>query len=118
VPVTPVVIGRPVQLVNTPDVGVPKAGVVSVGLTARTYAPVPVGVAVVPVPPDVTGSAFTNIASVAARAGVTTDEEYTFALVTFVPSLYNIADILGGIATPVPVEFLTVIASAHSLSTM
>jgi hypothetical protein len=32
VPVTPVVRGRPVQLVNVPDEGVPKTGVVSVGL--------------------------------------------------------------------------------------
>lgn len=32
VPVTPVVKGRPVALVNTPEEGVPKAGVVIVGL--------------------------------------------------------------------------------------
>jgi hypothetical protein len=117
VPVVPVERGRPVHEVSTPAVGVPSAGVVKVGLVLRTTLPVPVLV-VTPVPPDVTGRAFTNTASVAANNGVTSDEEYTFALVTFVPSLYNIADILGGIATPVPVEFLTVIASAHALSTM
>jgi hypothetical protein len=31
-PLTPVVIGRPVQLVNVPDAGVPNTGVISVGL--------------------------------------------------------------------------------------
>tara|TARA_R110000868_G_scaffold398323_1_gene671465 strand:- start:2557 stop:2880 length:324 start_codon:yes stop_codon:yes gene_type:complete len=31
-PVTPVVSGRPVAFVNTPDAGVPKAGFVNVGL--------------------------------------------------------------------------------------
>lgn len=39
---TPVVSGRPVRLVATPDVGVPKRGVTSVGLVAKTAAPVPV----------------------------------------------------------------------------
>jgi hypothetical protein len=34
VPVTPVVNGRPVTLVITPDAGVPSAGVVSVGLVS------------------------------------------------------------------------------------
>tara|TARA_R110000772_G_scaffold1566_9_gene5377 strand:+ start:20225 stop:20818 length:594 start_codon:yes stop_codon:yes gene_type:complete len=112
-----VVIGRPVQLVRTPAVGVPNAGVVSVGLTARTTEPVPVAV-VEPVPPDVTGRAFSSIASVAASSGVTTDVEYTLALVMLTPLLYTIADIVGGIATPVPVAFLMVIASAHSFNTM
>jgi hypothetical protein len=73
---------------------------------------------VTPVPPDVTGSALINTASVAASSGVIIEVEYVLALVMFVPSLNNIADILGGTDTPVPVEFLTVIASAHSLSTM
>jgi hypothetical protein len=41
-PVTPVVNGRPVALVRTPDAGVPSAGVTSVGLVARTRFPVPV----------------------------------------------------------------------------
>jgi hypothetical protein len=35
-PVTPVDNGRPVQLVKTPDVGVPRIGVTSVGLVAFT----------------------------------------------------------------------------------
>ena len=42
VPVTPVVKGKPVALVNVADVGVPKRGVTSVGLVANTKAPVPV----------------------------------------------------------------------------
>jgi hypothetical protein len=42
VPVTPVVRGRPVKLVATPDVGVPSKGVTNVGLVAKTLAPVPV----------------------------------------------------------------------------
>lgn len=54
VPVTPVVKGKPVALVNTIAVGVPKAGVTSVGLVDKTTDPVPVLV-VTPVPPDATG---------------------------------------------------------------
>jgi hypothetical protein len=42
VPVTPVVRGRPVKLVATPDDGVPKAGVTKVGLVANTFEPEPV----------------------------------------------------------------------------
>lgn len=42
VPVTPDVSGNPVQFVSTPDVGVPSKGVTSVGLVAKTRAPVPV----------------------------------------------------------------------------
>ena len=42
VPVTPVVRGKPVALVNVTDDGVPSAGVVSVGLVARTIPPDPV----------------------------------------------------------------------------
>jgi hypothetical protein len=117
VPVTPVDSGRPVQLVSVPDVGVPSAGVVNAGLTARTTAPVPVAV-VTPVPPEVTGSALINTASVAARVGVTTEVEYTAALVIFVPSLNTTADIVGGTATPVPVAFFIVTASAQSFCTM
>ena len=41
-PVTPVVNGRPVKFVATPLVGVPKRGVTSVGLVAKTNDPVPV----------------------------------------------------------------------------
>ena len=54
VPVTPVVIGRPVQLVNTPEAGVPRAGVTRVGEVLKTVLPVPVEV-VTPVPPLATG---------------------------------------------------------------
>jgi hypothetical protein len=53
VPVTPVVRGKPVQLVSVPLVGVPSAGVTSVGLVERTTDPVPVLV-VTPVPPEAT----------------------------------------------------------------
>jgi hypothetical protein len=42
VPVTPVVNGKPVAFVNVPEVGVPRMGVTSVGLVARTTLPVPV----------------------------------------------------------------------------
>jgi hypothetical protein len=112
VPVTPVVSGRPVALVNTAADGVPRAGVVSVGLDARTTAPVPVAV-VTPVPPDVTGNAFTKAALVAR-----TEVEYIEALVIFVPSLYTIAEKPAGRATPVPVEFLIVMVSAQSFCTM
>ena len=53
-PVTPVVKGKPVKLVATPEVGVPKRGVTSVGLVLRTTLPEPVEV-VTPVPPLATG---------------------------------------------------------------
>ncbi len=42
VPVTPVVSGRPVRFVATPEAGVPKAGVTNVGEVANTSAPDPV----------------------------------------------------------------------------
>jgi hypothetical protein len=42
VPVTPVVKGKPVKLVATPDVGVPNKGVTKVGEVAKTAEPVPV----------------------------------------------------------------------------
>jgi len=54
VPVTPVVKGNPVALVNVTDVGVPKTGVTSVGLVDNTLLPEPVEV-VTPVPPLATG---------------------------------------------------------------
>lgn len=55
VPVTPVVIGKPVQLVKTPAEGVPMFGVVNAGLVDKTLLPEPVLV-VTPVPPLATGS--------------------------------------------------------------
>ena len=54
VPVTPVVRGKPVQLVKVPEEGVPRTGVVRVGLVDKTTLPVPVEV-VTPVPPLATG---------------------------------------------------------------
>jgi hypothetical protein len=42
VPVTPVVKGKPVRFVATPDVGVPNKGVTNVGEVAKTAEPVPV----------------------------------------------------------------------------
>lgn len=41
-PEMPVLTGSPVQLVRVPELGVPSAGVTSVGLFANTSAPVPV----------------------------------------------------------------------------
>jgi hypothetical protein len=41
-PETPVLIGKPVALVNVALVGVPRIGVTSVGLVAKTLAPLPV----------------------------------------------------------------------------
>jgi hypothetical protein len=49
-PLTPLDIGSPVALVNTPLAGVPNAGVTSVGEEDRTTLPVPV-FDVTPVPP-------------------------------------------------------------------
>ena len=54
-PVTPVVRGKPVRLVATPDVGVPSIGVTNVGLVDNTLLPEPVEV-VTPVPPAATGN--------------------------------------------------------------
>jgi len=42
VPVTPVVSGNPVHEVNSPESGVPNAGVTKVGLVANTAEPLPV----------------------------------------------------------------------------
>jgi hypothetical protein len=53
IPDTPVVKGKPVALVNTPDAGVPSAGVIKVGEVFKTTEPVPVLVAT-PVPPCAT----------------------------------------------------------------
>jgi len=41
-PLTPVLIGKPVALVNTPAEGVPKLGVTSIGLLLKTTLPEPV----------------------------------------------------------------------------
>jgi hypothetical protein len=59
-PETPVLIGRPVALVRTPEVGVPKAGVIRVGELLRTLLPLPVEV-VTPVPPFSTASVPDNV---------------------------------------------------------
>jgi hypothetical protein len=55
VPVTPVVIGKPVQFVRVPEAGVPNTGVVNVGLLDNTLLPLPVDV-VTPLPPLATGN--------------------------------------------------------------
>jgi len=47
-PETPVEIGRPVQLVRVPEVGVPNNGVVRVGDVANTKSPVPVSSDITP----------------------------------------------------------------------
>ena len=54
-PLTPLEIGRPVQFVKVPDVGVPNNGVTKVGLVAKTFEPEPVLV-VTPVPPFATAT--------------------------------------------------------------
>jgi hypothetical protein len=54
VPETPVVNGNPVQLINVPEVGVPKIGVINVGDVFSTFDPVPVDV-ITPVPPFAIG---------------------------------------------------------------
>ena len=61
VPVTPVVKGRPVRLVASPEAGVPKIGVTSVGEFDNTTLPVPVEI-VTPVPPFTTGSTLAEFA--------------------------------------------------------
>lgn len=48
IPVTPVVNGKPIQLVNVPEDGVPNAGVTNVGLIANTNAPDPVSSDITP----------------------------------------------------------------------
>jgi hypothetical protein len=53
-PETPVVSGKPVQLVSVPEVGVPKIGVTKVGEVASALAPLPVEVVTL-VPPLATG---------------------------------------------------------------
>ena len=67
-PVTPVVKGRPVKLVATPDVGVPSKGVTNVGDVDKTTEPVPVDV-VTPVPPLATATV--PVKSAAAKAAKT-----------------------------------------------
>ena len=41
-PETPVLIGRPVQFVKVPEVGVPKTGAINVGVLLKTRSPKPV----------------------------------------------------------------------------
>lgn len=111
-PETPVDTGKPVQFVNVPEVGVPSIGVVNVGLVIagalfNTLLPDPVEV-VTPVPPEVTGSAAASVKSV----------KCVVAGNTFVPLLNTTIVLPAGTATPVPVEFLIVIVSAHPLDTM
>jgi hypothetical protein len=48
VPVTPVVKGKPVAFVSTPDAGVPSTGVTKVGDVANTKEPVPVSSDITP----------------------------------------------------------------------
>ena len=111
-PEMPVDTGKPVQFVNVPEVGVPSIGVVNVGLVIagalfNTLLPDPVEV-VTPVPPEVTGSAAASVKSV----------KCVVAGNMFVPLLNTTIVLPAGTATPVPVEFLIVIVSAHPLDTM
>lgn len=121
VPVTPVVKGRPVTFVITPDAGVPKAGVTRVGLVDKTTLPEPVEV-VTPVPPLATGSVpVTPVVRgspvtfvITPEAGVPSagvvmvglanvgEIRWVFCWATFVPSLHTAMTLPAGIATPVP----------------
>ena len=74
-PETPVAIGKPVALVNIPEVGVPKTGVTNVGLVLRTVEPVPVLV-VTPVPPDVTANIALNVAALVAETALAEIPKY------------------------------------------
>jgi hypothetical protein len=105
-PVTPVVNGKPVQLVKVPEVGVPSTGVAKVGDVDNTTLPEPVDV-VTPVPPEITGSAEAKVKEV----------KCVTASTTFVPLLYTYMVLPAGTAIPVPVVFLTVTASAQPLLT-
>jgi len=70
VPVTPVVRGRPVTFVITPEAGVPRAGVTRVGDVLRTTDPEPVE-EVTPVPPLATANVPARVtAPLVAEAGV------------------------------------------------
>ena len=60
IPVTPVLRGKPLALVNVIDVGVPRIGVTSVGDVDRTFDPEPVDV-VTPVPPFATFNVPDNV---------------------------------------------------------
>jgi hypothetical protein len=103
-PDTPVLIGRPVALVSTPEVGVPSRGAMSVGVLLRTTEPVPVDV-VVPVPPLATGRAEASVSEV----------RWVTASTTFVALLNTTMDLPAGTAMPVPVVFFTVMVSAQVL---
>jgi len=100
-PVTPVVNGRPVKFVATPDIGVPRIGVTNVGDVLSTTEPEPVDV-VVPVPPFKTGRVpVTPVVNGKPVALVrTTDEGVPSAGVTSVGEVLSTTD-------PVPVEVVT-----------
>jgi hypothetical protein len=126
VPVTPVVKGKPVTLVITPEAGVPRAGVTSVGLLAKTLAPVPVSSVNIAAKFALDGVA-KNVAAPVARpdtpveigrpvafvkvpeagvpkVGVVNEGlvKCVFCCAKFVPSLQIVIVLPAGIATPVP----------------
>jgi hypothetical protein len=125
VPVVPATIGRPVALVRVAEEGVPSAGVVSVGLVAKTNAPEPVssvtaeaklaedGVAknvATPVPSPVIPAIgrFEQLVNVpeagVPNSGVVNDGLFkcVFCWAKFVPSLQTVIVLPAGMATPVP----------------
>jgi hypothetical protein len=104
VPVTPVVRGKPVAFVRVAEVGVPRTGVTSVGLVAKTFAPEPVLV-VTPVPPEATGRA----------APKTKDPSQLTCAPTSVPLLYTTVRVPAGTATPVWPETFTVTVKLEPL---
>ena len=124
VPVTPVVKGKPVALVNVPDVGVPKMGVTSVGLVDRTLLPEPVEV-VTPVPPLATGNVPVTLVARLTKvvelvpvppeatgngASRVKEDKKLIWSPTSVPLLYNTVRLPVGTATPVWPETFTVTA--------
>ena len=86
----------PVMFVPTRAVGVPSAGVTSVGDVDSTLLPVPVLV-VTPVPPDKTGSAAPRVKEVKCVA----------PSITFVPSQYRIMVLPLGTEIPEPADVLS-----------
>jgi len=122
VPVTPVVKGKPVALVNVPDVGVPKIGVTSVGLVDRTTLPVPVEV-VTPVPPLATGNVPVTLVAKLTKvvelvpvppeatgkgASRVKEDKKLICSPMSVPLLYTTVRLPVGTATPVKPETFTV----------
>lgn len=104
-PLTPVEIGRPVQVLSVPEVGVPRMGVVSVGEVAKTKRPEPVSSEITPASSedDVAANAeslFEVVANVPLVGRVTLVVPVTVKVVPNAPLIVMVEDAL--LATPVP----------------